>query len=52
MKRERRYPTKAEWAALTSSRPVVRVLSRRPEPLRERETSTPFWTGAHEPHKV
>ncbi len=31
MKRERRQPTRAEWAAITSPRPVVRwVLQRRP----------------------
>jgi hypothetical protein len=32
MRMERRQPTRAEWAAITSSRPVVRrVLSGRPE---------------------
>ncbi len=28
MKRERRKPTRAEWAAITSKRPVVRRIAR------------------------
>jgi hypothetical protein len=31
MKVERRQPTPREWAVITSARPVVRVVSRRPE---------------------
>lgn len=33
MKRERRQPTKAEWAAITSKRPAVRKI---PPPDKER----------------
>jgi hypothetical protein len=46
VKIERRKPTRAEWAAITSSRPVVRVLERgessRPE---NRDTFAPMLGG-------
>jgi hypothetical protein len=43
MRRERRQPTRAEWAAITSRRPVVRrVLERRPQSSRpENRQSAP-----------
>jgi hypothetical protein len=34
VKRERRQPTRAEWAAITSSRPVVRKVLERGELVR------------------
>src|SRR5215207_3074931 len=37
MRREHRQPTRSEWAAITSRRPVVRVLEKRPGEARKGE---------------
>jgi hypothetical protein len=42
VKRERHQPTRVEWAAITSSRPVVRrVLERRPHSSRPENPHSP-----------
>lgn len=49
MRRERRQPTRREWAQITSPRPVVRRIPKPPlNPSRRREGSTtapPFGPG-------